>query len=139
MSHAKNPHHARATAPKTKRAAKANKRAKLPPYCAPINRDHAREHERKSEFCFEVGNETRNPRRRGHVPIKYWGVACAQAAKNPNHKAGCVNRPADTFSICHPTQPRSSAAVVTNRAKVLLFMISHPLSTCCRSRHGRQF
>src|SRR5262249_61620117 len=33
------------------------------PSCAPINRDHAREHERKSEFYFEVGNETRNPRR----------------------------------------------------------------------------
>ena len=35
-----------------------------------IDRDHAREHERKSEFCFEVGNETRNPRRRGRLPIK---------------------------------------------------------------------
>ena len=28
---------------------------------SPVNRDHTREHERKSEFCFEVGNETRNP------------------------------------------------------------------------------
>jgi hypothetical protein len=38
------------------------------PSCPPINRDHACEHERKSEFCFEVGNETRNPRRRGPRP-----------------------------------------------------------------------
>ena len=40
------------------------------PSCAPINRDHAREHECKSKFCFEVGNETRNPPRRGRAPIK---------------------------------------------------------------------
>jgi hypothetical protein len=33
------------------------------PSCAPINRDHAREHVRKSDFCFAVGNETRNPPR----------------------------------------------------------------------------
>jgi Protein of unknown function (DUF3800) len=38
---------------------------------AVVNWDHAREHERKSEFCFEVGNEARNPPRRGHVPMKY--------------------------------------------------------------------
>ena len=37
------------------------------PSCAPINRDHAREHECKSKFCFEVGDETRNPPR----PINY--------------------------------------------------------------------
>jgi hypothetical protein len=36
--------------------ASATSRIKLPP--SPINRDHACEHERKSEFCFEVGNET---------------------------------------------------------------------------------
>src|SRR6516225_1381106 len=116
MSHAKNPHHARATAPKTKRAAKANKRAKLPPYCVPINRDHAREHERKSEFCFEVGNEARNPPRRRRLPIKYWGVACAQVAKKPNRKACCVNRPAEAFGICNSTPHRFSAAVATSRA-----------------------
>src|SRR5215470_5242844 len=73
------------------------------PSCAPVNRDHAREHERKPEFCFEVGNETRYPRRRGHVPIKCCGVACAQAAKKPNHKPRYVNSPADTFRFCHPT------------------------------------
>src|SRR5215831_20543859 len=124
ISHAKNPHHARVTPPKTRRAAKVNKRAQgsfgylirpLPamypalrslPSCAPINRDHAREHERKSDFCFEVGNETRNPRRRGHVPINCCGVACAQVAKQPTHKPGYVNSPADAFGICHPTQPR---------------------------------
>jgi hypothetical protein len=39
------------------------------PYGAPINRDHAREHERKSKFCFEVGDKTRNPPRRGQ-PMK---------------------------------------------------------------------
>jgi hypothetical protein len=27
------------------------------PYCRPMNRDHAREHEHKSEFCFAVGNK----------------------------------------------------------------------------------
>jgi hypothetical protein len=73
------------------------------PSCAPINRDHARKHERKSEFCFEVGNEARNPRRRGHVPIKCGGVACAQKAKKPNHKPDYVNSPSDTFRFCHPT------------------------------------
>src|SRR5262249_20077051 len=73
------------------------------PSCPPINRDHARGHERKSEFCFEIGNETRNPRRRDHVPVKCCGLACAQVAKNPNHKPGCITRPADTFRICHPT------------------------------------
>ena len=41
------------------------------PSCAPINRDHAREHEHKSEFCFEIGNETRNPPRRDRIPMKY--------------------------------------------------------------------
>jgi hypothetical protein len=30
-------------------------------------------------------------------------VACAQVAKKPNHKPGRINRPADTFRICHPT------------------------------------
>jgi hypothetical protein len=45
-------------------------RSRSLPSCPPINRDHACEHERKSEFCFEVGNETRNPPRRGHAPIK---------------------------------------------------------------------
>jgi hypothetical protein len=35
--------------------------------CAPINRDHARKHECKSDFCFKVGNEIRNPPR----PINY--------------------------------------------------------------------
>jgi hypothetical protein len=75
------------------------------PSCAPINRDHAREHQRKSELRFEVGNETRNPRRRGHVPIKYCGVACAQVAKKPNHKPGYVNSPADTFRFCHLPSP----------------------------------
>ena len=84
------------------------------PSCAPINRDHAREHERKSDFCFEVGNETRNPRRRGHVPIQCCGVACAQVAKKPNHKPNYVNSPADTFRFCHSTEPRSSAAAATS-------------------------
>ena len=73
------------------------------PSCPPINRDHAREHERKSEFCFEVGNETGNPPRRGHVPMKCWRVARAQVAKKPNRKSGCVNRPADALNIWHPT------------------------------------
>jgi hypothetical protein len=72
------------------------------PSCAPINRDHAREHDRKSDFCFAVGNETRNPPRRDHLPIKCWRVACAQVAKKPNHKTGCVNRPAEAFGIRHP-------------------------------------
>src|SRR5262249_39859104 len=76
------------------------------PCCAPINRDHACEHERKSEFCFEVGNETRNPRRRGHNPIKCWRVTRAQVTKKPNQKTGSVNRPADTFGTRHPTRPR---------------------------------
>jgi hypothetical protein len=79
----------------------------LPPF-APINRDHAREHERKSEFCFEVGNEAGNPPRRGNLPIKCWRVARAQVAKKPNRKPGCVNRPADAFGIRHPTPARSS-------------------------------
>ena len=73
------------------------------PSCAPINRDHAREHDRKSDFCFAIGNETGNPPRRGQVPIKYGRVACAKVAKRPNHKTGCVNRPADAFGIRHPT------------------------------------
>ena len=79
--------------------------------CPPVNRDHAREHERKSEFCFEVGNETRNPPGRGHVPIKCWRVARAQVAKKPNHKSSCVNRPADALGIWHPTtdEPATSA------------------------------
>jgi hypothetical protein len=47
------------------------------PSCEPINRDHAPEHERKSELCFEVWNETRNPPRRGRIPNKNWGMACA--------------------------------------------------------------
>src|SRR6476661_4706391 len=85
------------------------------PSCAPINRDHAREHERKSEFCFEVGNESRNPPGRGHVPIKCWRVACTQVAKKPNRKSGCVNRPADALGICHPTPRRSSSAVATSQ------------------------
>ena len=75
------------------------------PSCAPINRDHAREHERKSEFCFEVGNESRNPPGRGRSPIKCWRVACAQVAKKPNRKSGCVNRPADAFGIRLLLQP----------------------------------
>jgi len=87
-----------------------NKRAKLPALCAPINRDHAYEHERKPEFCFEVRNETRNPPWRRHVPIKYCGVPCAHLAKKPNHKSGCVSRPADAFGICHSTQPGLSFA-----------------------------
>jgi len=85
------------------------------PSCAPINRDHAREHERKSEFCFEVGNESRNPPGRGHVPIKCWRVACTQVAKKPNRKSGCVNRPADALGIWHPTPRRSSSAVATSQ------------------------
>ena len=80
------------------------------PSCAPVNRDHAHEHERKSEFCFAAGNEARNPPRCGHVPMKCWRVACAQVAKKPNHKSGCVNRPADAFGICHPSPPRFSDA-----------------------------
>jgi hypothetical protein len=84
--------------------------------CAPISRDHAREHERKSDFRFAVGNETRNPPRRGRVLIKCWGMACAQVAKKPNHKSGGVNRPADAFGICHPTPPGFSAAVATSQA-----------------------
>ena len=79
------------------------------PSCPPINRDHARGHERKSEFCFEIGNETRNPPRHDHVPINCWGVACAQVAKKPNHKAGRVNRPADTFGSCHHRQASGKA------------------------------
>ncbi len=86
------------------------------PSCAPVNRDHARQHERKSEFCFEIGNETRNPRRRGPFPIKCCRVPWAQVAKKPNHKSGCVNRPADAFGICHPTSARFCAAVATRRA-----------------------
>jgi hypothetical protein len=67
------PPHTRVTAPKTRRAAKVNKRAKLLafPCCAPINRNHTREHERKSDFRFEVGNEARNPPWRDLVPIKF--------------------------------------------------------------------
>jgi hypothetical protein len=37
-------------------------------------------------------------------------VACAQVAKKPDHKSGCVNRPADTFGICQSTPARFSAA-----------------------------
>src|SRR5262245_19356637 len=44
-----------------------------------------------------MSSDPRNPRRRGHVPIKCCGVPCAQAAKKPNHKPGYVNSPADTF------------------------------------------
>jgi hypothetical protein len=29
-------------------------------------------------------------------------VPCAHIAKKPNHKSGCVNRPADAFGSCHP-------------------------------------
>src|SRR5262249_41196320 len=72
----------------------------------PINRDHARGHERKSEFCFEIGNETRNPRRRDHVPVKCCGVACARVAKKPNHKPGRISYLA-----------RFSAAAATSRIK----------------------
>ena len=71
--------------------------------CPPVNRDHAREHERKSKFCFAVGNESRNPPGRGHSPIKCWRVACAQVAKKPNRTSDCVNRPADALNIWHPT------------------------------------
>src|SRR5258708_31795119 len=110
MNLAKNAHDARVTAPKTRRAAKVNKRANQAAPAmypalrsllsfAPINRDHAREHEHKSEFCFEIGNETRNPPRRDRIPMKYLSVACAQVAKKPNHKSGCVNRPAEAFGI----------------------------------------
>ena len=70
---------------------------------SPVNRDHTREHKRKSEFCFEVGNETRNPPRSGRNPIKRWRVAYAQVAKKPNRKSGCVNRPANALGIRHPT------------------------------------
>src|SRR5262245_20685398 len=58
---------------KPRRGALSNKRVKLRalPSCAPINRDHAREHERKSKFCFAVGNETRNPPRRDRIQTKY--------------------------------------------------------------------
>ena len=70
---------------------------------SPVNRDHTREHKRKSEFCFAVGNETRNPPGRGRNPIKRWRVAYAQVAKKPNRKSGCVNRPADALGIRHPT------------------------------------
>jgi hypothetical protein len=70
--HAKSPHHASVTAPKTRRAVYANKRAKLLalPCFASINRNYTREHDRKSEFRFEVRNKTRNPPRRGPFPIK---------------------------------------------------------------------
>ena len=54
---------------------------------SPVNRDHTREHKRKSEFCFAVGNETRNPPGRDRNPIKRWRVAHAQVAKKPNHKS----------------------------------------------------
>ena len=77
ISHAKNHHHASVTAPKTTRAVKANRRVQVTSHCPPINWNHAREAERKSDFCFEVGNEARNPPRRGPLPIKYWGVAFA--------------------------------------------------------------
>ena len=43
-------------------------------------------------------------------PIKYGCVACAKVAKRPNHKTGCVNRPAEAFGMCHPTPPRFSDA-----------------------------
>src|ERR1700736_4644011 len=81
---------------------------RLPVRCPPVNRDHAREHECKSKFCFAVGNESRNPPGRGHNPIKCWRVACAQVAKKPNRKSGCVNRPADALGIWHPTRRRTS-------------------------------
>ena len=98
-------------------------RPPLPPAenCPPVNRDHAHERECKSEFCFAVGNETRNPPGSGRVPMKCWRVAHAQVAKKPNHKSGCVNRPADTFGICHSTQPQSSAAVATRAATSIGF------------------
>src|SRR5258705_803362 len=70
---------------------------------SPVNRDHTREHKRKSEFCFAVGNETRNPPGRDRNPIKRWRVAHAQVAKKPNHKSSWVNRPADALGIWHPT------------------------------------
>jgi len=54
---------------------------------SPVNRDHTREHKRKSEFRFAVGNETRNPPGRDRNPIKRWRVAHAQVAKKPNHKS----------------------------------------------------
>jgi hypothetical protein len=94
-------------------------RPPLPPAenCPPVNRDHAHERECKSEFCFAVGNETRNPPGHGHSPIKCWRVACAQVAKKPNRKSGCVNRPADALNIWHPTPQRTSHDVVaTSRA-----------------------
>src|SRR5262249_1822819 len=121
ISHAKNPHHARVTAPKTRRTAEANERAqgsfgyligaapamysalRSLPSCAPINRDHAREHDRKSEFSFEVRNKQKNPGRCDQAQIKCCGGACAQVAKKPNHNPGYVNTPADTFRFCHPT------------------------------------
>jgi hypothetical protein len=80
---------------------------------SPVNRDHTREHERKSEFCFAVGNETRNPPGRGHNPIKCWRVAYAQVAEKPNRKSGCVNRPADALGIWHPTPRRTSHVAST--------------------------
>src|SRR4051812_16627062 len=83
---------------------------------SPVNRDHTRKHERKSEFCFEVGNETRNPPGRCRDTIKRWRVAYAQVAKKPNRKSSCVNRPTDALGIWHPTPLRFSAAVATSRA-----------------------
>src|SRR5262249_49627367 len=61
------------------------------------------------------GNETRNPPRRGHAPIKYGSVACAQVAKKPNHKSGCVNRPAEPFGIQQLTPPWFPNVAATSR------------------------
>ena len=81
----------------------ANRRSfRAVPSCN-IQGDHARQHEPKSEFSLHVGNETRNPPRRGPTPIKYWGVACAQVAKKPDRKAYSVNRPAEVFDVCNST------------------------------------
>jgi hypothetical protein len=89
---------------------------------------------------FEVGNEARNPPRRGLFPIKRCGVPCAHVAKKPNHKSGCVNRPADAFGTCHPTQPRFSAAVATSISfaaqlrQSLIFGRRYRWPTSCRLR-----
>ena len=111
ISHAKNPRHARVTAPKTRKSAKGNKRARgkggimlANISASPIS-------------ASRLGNEARkNPPRRVRVPIKQCGVACAEIAKKPNRKACCVDRPAEDFGS-HLTAPL--AALVRPREALM--------------------
>jgi hypothetical protein len=40
------------------------------------------------------------------------------SSQKPNHKAGCVNRPSDTFGICHSTQPGFGAVATAEQSTV---------------------